>query len=97
MADPASLDNSHLDSYLAAMAEYSIAEAKNNLPKLVDRVLAGEEVKITRRGKTLVRIVPEEAPGMSIDPAWLESVRVKPKNPKLDFTEIVRQMRDGGY
>ena len=35
------------------MADYSIADAKNNLPKLVDRAVAGEEVTITRRGKPL--------------------------------------------
>ncbi|MEJ0066968.1 MAG: type II toxin-antitoxin system prevent-host-death family antitoxin [Caulobacteraceae bacterium] len=32
------------------MANYSVAEAKDNLPKLLDRALAGEEVTITRRG-----------------------------------------------
>ena len=35
---------------LMAMSSYSVAEAKNNLPKLLDRMLAGEAVTITRRG-----------------------------------------------
>lgn len=78
-----------------AMADYSIAEAKNQLPKLVDRAIAGEAVSITRRGKVVARIVPEpENPAIGIDPAWLETVRVKPEDPNFDVMEIIRIMRD---
>jgi prevent-host-death family protein len=44
------------------MAEYSVADAKNRLPKLIDRALAGEEVIITRRGKPVVELRPACAP-----------------------------------
>jgi prevent-host-death family protein len=40
------------------MASYSVAEAKNRLPRLIDKVLDGEEVVITRRGKPLVELRP---------------------------------------
>jgi prevent-host-death family protein len=40
------------------MAEYSVADAKNHLPKLIDRAIEGEEVIITRRGKPVVEIRP---------------------------------------
>ena len=40
------------------MKTYSVAEAKNQLPKLIDRALQGEEVVITRRGKPVVEIRP---------------------------------------
>jgi prevent-host-death family protein len=90
----ASLDNSHLDSYLGRMASYSVADAKNHLPRLLNEALAGEEVTITRRGKAIARLVAEQPPAASIDLAWLDSVRVDPKDPDLDFTAIVRQMRD---
>ncbi|HZZ89090.1 MAG TPA: type II toxin-antitoxin system prevent-host-death family antitoxin [Caulobacteraceae bacterium] len=78
------------------MAEYSVAEAKNNLPKLLDRALAGECVTITRRGKPIARIEPidPEPQAMSIDVDWLESVRVNPRDPDLDFTAIIRDLRD---
>jgi prevent-host-death family protein len=33
------------------MARYSIAEARNNLPELIDKALAGEEVTLTARAK----------------------------------------------
>jgi prevent-host-death family protein len=43
------------------MAVYSIAEAKNRLPKLINKALEGEEVVISRRGKPLVEIRPTVA------------------------------------
>ena len=45
---------------LIAMTTYSVAEAKNQLPKLIDRALTGEEVVITRRGKPVVE--PKQVP-----------------------------------
>jgi prevent-host-death family protein len=41
-----------------AMKTYRIAEAKDQLPKLIDRVLSGEEVVITRRGTPVVALRP---------------------------------------
>jgi len=40
------------------MANCSVADAKNTLPKLIDRALAGEEVVIARRGKPVVELRP---------------------------------------
>jgi prevent-host-death family protein len=91
----ASLDNSHLDGYLAAMTDYTIAEAKNQLPKLIDRAIAGEEVVITRRGKPMVTLVSKcSPPAIGIDIEWLKSVQVKPLDPNFDVMEIIRKMRD---
>jgi prevent-host-death family protein len=78
------------------MADYSIADAKNNLPKLVDRAVAGEEVTITRRGKPLVKMVPTAEPkGLTIDVEWLDRVRIKPSGPNADAddTSLVELMR----
>ena len=41
-----------------AMKTYRVAEAKNQLPKLIDRVLSGEEVVITRRGTPVMALRP---------------------------------------
>ncbi|HTX50233.1 MAG TPA: type II toxin-antitoxin system prevent-host-death family antitoxin [Caulobacteraceae bacterium] len=79
------------------MAQYSVAEAKNNLPKLLARAQAGEEVTITKRGKPIAHLVAAAPRAMSIDLEWLDRVRVKPSDPSLDFTQIIRQMRDEGY
>ena len=43
------------------MSVYSVAEAKNRLPSLIDKALEGEEVVITRRGKPVVAIKPAAA------------------------------------
>ena len=40
------------------MTTYSVADAKNRLPTLIDKALAGEEVIITRRGKPVVELRP---------------------------------------
>ena len=40
------------------MGAYSVAEAKNHLPSLIDKGLEGEEVVITRRGKPVAEIKP---------------------------------------
>jgi prevent-host-death family protein len=79
-----------------AMSSYSVAEAKNNLPKLLDRMLSGEEVVITRRGKPIARLNPAEATARRspVDIEWLRSVRIKPKQP-TDAAALLREMRDG--
>jgi prevent-host-death family protein len=47
------------------MANYSVAEARQSLPSLIDRALAGEDVVITRRGKVVVELRPASAPATS--------------------------------
>lgn len=62
------------------MTTYSVADAKNHLPKLIDRVLEGEEVIITRRGKPVVELRPavaRPAPPIGSD-EWLFERRVRP-------------------
>jgi prevent-host-death family protein len=82
------------------MSAYSVAEAKNNLPKLLDRVLAGEEVTITRRGKPIVRLVAEvgarspiDRPNSPYDIEWLKRHLVTPKT-QVESGELLRRMRD---
>jgi len=43
------------------MTAYSVADAKNRLPSLIDKALEGEEVIITRRGKPVVELRPAAA------------------------------------
>lgn len=42
------------------MKQYSIAEARRNLPALVDEAVAGGHVRVTRRGEPVVVIVSLE-------------------------------------
>jgi prevent-host-death family protein len=44
--------------YIVDMSKkYSIAEARSNLPKIVDQAEAGAEVELTRRGKPVAVII----------------------------------------
>jgi prevent-host-death family protein len=40
-----------------------VHEAKTNLSKLLERVCAGEEISITRRGEEVARLVPARRSG----------------------------------
>jgi prevent-host-death family protein len=57
------------------MTAYSVAEAKNTLPSLIDKALAGEEVIITRRGKPVVEVRPvsPRAAGATGTHEWLRA------------------------
>jgi prevent-host-death family protein len=76
------------------MTHYSVAEAKNQLPKLLDRMLAGEEVVITRRGKPIARLEPEEKRRVDapLDVDWLDANIIEPEGGPIKGS-IVEQMR----
>ena len=42
--------------------QVNIYEAKSNLSKLINRVIAGEEVIVARSGKPVAKLVPFEKP-----------------------------------
>ncbi len=78
------------------MSEYSVAEAKTHLSRLIDRALAGESVTITRRGKPAVTLsAAAAAPGETFDGEWFKRRRVKPLKP-FSAAALIREMRDEG-
>lgn len=78
------------------MTAYSVAEAKNTLPKLIDRALKGEEVVITRRGKPVVELRPAglqpAAPAGTY--AWLQAQRRSRPGIGLTSVEILNRLYD---
>ena len=61
------------------MNTYSVAEAKSQLSKLIDRALDGEAVVITRRGEPVVElrpVRPAPRPITEADIEWLRAKRV---------------------
>lgn len=44
------------------MSEVNIHEAKTHLSKLLQRVVAGEQIVIAKGGRPIARLVPYEAP-----------------------------------
>lgn len=67
------------------MTRVGMHEAKTQLSKLVERVEAGEEIVITRRGEPAVRLVPERRGGgfASLVGAWRGRVKISD-----DFDEL---------
>jgi prevent-host-death family protein len=83
------------------MNTHSVAEAKNQLSKLIDRALKGEVVVITRRGEPVVELKPARPapttatrPVTEADLEWLRARRARLPMAKTDAATLVRQMRD---
>lgn len=79
------------------MSTHTVAEAKNQLSRLIDRALEGEGVVITRRGQPVVELKPVKPPPRPITDAdieWLRARRVGRVPAKTDAATLVRQMRD---
>jgi prevent-host-death family protein len=80
------------------MSEYTVAQAKDQLPRLIKRMLEGEAVTITRRGRPVARVVPVEpdAPRAErIDVEALRRLREAGATGKTPVIDTVKAMRDG--
>jgi prevent-host-death family protein len=82
------------------MARYSIAEARNNLPELIDKALAGEEVTLTREGEAVVELRPSaplRTPRPLGEAEWRRLRARRAARPPLgeDSVAVIRAMRDG--
>ena len=81
------------------MSTHSVAEAKNQLPKLIDLALKGEAIVITRRGQPVVELKPVRPPPRPITEAdieWLRARRAGRKMAKTDAATLIRQLREEG-
>jgi prevent-host-death family protein len=79
------------------MASHSVAEAKNNLSKLIDQAIEGQEVVITRHGTpvaTLKGVARAPAPATLEEIDWLMSRLVGGAAPAEDAGAFVSRMRD---
>lgn len=80
------------------MPQYSVADAKNGLPGLIDKALAGEEVVITRHGKPVVELRPAlptssttQAEHAALD-EWLQTRRDQRKSVGITSVELLNAM-----
>ena len=83
--------------YLSPMSTYSVAEAKSQLSKLIDRALDGEPVVITRRGEPVIELKPVRPaprPMTKADIEWLRARRVGRTPAKTDAGKLVSELRD---
>ncbi len=74
-----------------------MAQAKDQLPRLINRMLEGEAVVITRRGRAVARVVPIEPEARSaqpIDGDWMRRLREAGRTPTSGLRDTVKAMRD---
>jgi prevent-host-death family protein len=79
------------------MSIYSIAQAKDQLSKLVDEALNGQQVTITRHGKPVVELRPATPAGRPVTAAdieWLRQCRESLPSFDGDTVAEIRAMRD---
>jgi prevent-host-death family protein len=73
----------------------SVADAKARLSEILDRVEAGEEVVITRRGKAVARLAPEPRRSSArLDLDQLRELRESMPRMKTPASKFIRKMRD---
>jgi prevent-host-death family protein len=79
------------------MASYSVAEAKNQLPSLINKAIGGEEVIITRHGKVVAELRPRKRLSQSEREAlyarMAEAAALRPVS--VSAVDLVRMDRDG--
>jgi prevent-host-death family protein len=76
---------------------YSVAEAKSGLSELLDRVEAGEEILITRRGRPIARVESAEVARKKLPLPSLQALRATQPKAKTPIAVLIRQLRDAGY
>jgi prevent-host-death family protein len=81
------------------MSTHSVAEARNQLSRLIDRALEGEPVVITRHGHPVVELRPvskgdRRPPNREAKETWLATRRVRLRGQPIDAQSILRDMRD---
>ena len=82
---------------LSNMGTYSVAEAKNRLPELIDHALKGEGVIITRHGRPVVELKPVREPARAVTPAeldWLAAHRIGRLSVTQNAGTLVSNTRD---
>lgn len=76
------------------MEAVNLAEAKARLSELVGRAEAGEDIRISRRGKPAVKLVPVEPLKREIDWAAIdrfrESLPYDPSNSVVEMRKLNR-------
>ena len=78
------------------MRSVNLAEAKAGLSALLDAVEAGEEVVITRRGRSVARLIRETG-GDAASGDWVARLRrfhAHQPGPAGSAVELLRELRD---
>jgi prevent-host-death family protein len=80
----------------ASMVTVSLAQAKAHLSELLDKVEAGEEVVITRRGRAVAHILPTTPTKKPLRLKELAEFRASMPPLRRPSAELLRELRDEG-
>jgi prevent-host-death family protein len=74
-----------------------LAEAKNKLSELIDRVARGEEITITRHDQAIARLVPARRPSHAEAERAIDALQaLRARNPVRLTTEEILAMKNAG-
>lgn len=76
------------------MNSFSVAYAKAHLSELLTQVEAGEEIAITRHGKTIAKLSPAKKPSRGLDFETLRKVRQSYPPLREPSIHMLMQMRN---
>jgi prevent-host-death family protein len=76
------------------MRKLRISVAKANLEWLLTRVARGEEIELTRHGRTVARLIPPEPNEKRIDVEALRALTESSLWQPVSAGEFMRKMRD---
>jgi prevent-host-death family protein len=78
-------------------ATVGLAEAKNKLSELIDRVARGEEITITRHAQAIARLVPVRRPSRTEAQRAVDALRaLRARDPVTLTTEEILAMKNSG-
>jgi prevent-host-death family protein len=72
-----------------------LAEAKNKLSELIDRVGRGEEITITRHDREVARLVPASRPSRESVLRSIEAMKLLRREAKASVAEIISWKKAG--
>jgi prevent-host-death family protein len=78
------------------MKSYSVAEAKAKFSEVLELAAAGEEVRVTKHGVQVARILPP-APQGNLPVGDYSAARRLMKPSKITSAQLIREDRDSGY
>ena len=79
------------------MLTVNLAQAKARLSEILDKVEAGQEVVITRRGKAIAQVSAISGPAKPLPLEELAAFRATMPRQSRSSTEILRELRDEGW
>lgn len=77
------------------MKTVSLAQAKARLSEIIDKVEAGEEIVITRRGRPVAQLTSAKRPLLPVKS--LADLRAQLPKARKPSAELIRRIRDEGY